>query len=237
MKFGAVPLAQAQGGVAVHSIRKDGLVLKKGTLIGPGEIAALAQAGITEIVVARIEPGDVSEDAAAAEIAAAVHGEGVRVDRAFTGRANLFAENAGVLVVDKAGTDRLNQVDESITFATLPAYKPVVAGEMVATVKIIPFAVAAAQRDAALAAARKNAPLLRIAPYRIRKVTVVSTLLPGAAWAPGEPLVPEFPLDASPGTALAKCFASNAYDKGAGCVNFARWPTASRSRLPLPRSA
>ena len=181
MKFGAVPLAQAQGGVAVHSIRKDGVVLKKGTLIGPGEIAALAQAGITEIVVARIEPGDVSEDAAAAEIAAAVHGEGVRVDRAFTGRANLFAENAGVLVVDKAGIDRLNQVDESITFATLPAYKPVVAGEMVATVKIIPFAVAVAQRDAALAAARKNAPLLRIAPYRIRKVAVVSTLLPGLA--------------------------------------------------------
>ena len=67
MKFGAVPLAQAEGGVAVHSIRKDNLVLKKGTLIGPREIAALAQTGITEIVVARIEPGDVSEDAAAAD--------------------------------------------------------------------------------------------------------------------------------------------------------------------------
>jgi molybdenum cofactor cytidylyltransferase len=181
MKFGPVPLAQAEGGVAVHSIRKSDLVLKKGTLIGPAEIAALAQAGITEIVVARIEPGDVSEDAAAAGIAAAVHGEGVRVDRAFTGRANLFAQNAGVLVVDKAGIDRLNEVDESITFATLPAYKPVVAGEMVATVKIIPFAVAFAQRDAALAVARESAPLLRIAPYRIRKVAVVSTLLPGLA--------------------------------------------------------
>jgi molybdenum cofactor cytidylyltransferase len=181
MKFGPVPLAQAEGGVAVHSIRKSDLVLKKGTLIGPAEIAALARAGITEIVVARIEPGDVSEDAAAAEIAAAVHGEGVRVDRAFTGRANLFAQNAGVLVVDKAGIDRLNEVDESITFATLPAYKPVVAGEMVATVKIIPFAVAFAQRDAALAVARESAPLLRIAPYRIRKVAVVSTLLPGLA--------------------------------------------------------
>jgi molybdenum cofactor cytidylyltransferase len=181
MKFGPVPLAQAEGGVAVHSIRKSDLVLKKGTLIGPAEIAALTQAGITEIVVARIEPGDVSEDAAAAGIAAAVHGEGVRVDRAFTGRANLFAQNAGVLVVDKAGIDRLNEVDESITFATLPAYKPVVAGEMVATVKIIPFAVAFAQRDAALAVARESAPLLRIAPYRIRKVAVVSTLLPGLA--------------------------------------------------------
>ncbi|MFZ2141603.1 MAG: molybdopterin-binding/glycosyltransferase family 2 protein [Xanthobacteraceae bacterium] len=181
MKFGPVPLREAEGGVAVHSIRKPGLVLKKGTVIGKPEIAALAEAGISEIVVARIEPGDVSEDAAAAEIAAAVQGEGVRVDRAFTGRANLFAQEAGVLVVDKDAVDRLNEVDESITFATLPAYKPVVAGEMIATVKIIPFAVPIAQRDAALAVVRARAPLIRVAPYRIRKIGVVSTLLLGLA--------------------------------------------------------
>lgn len=181
MKFGAVPVAQAEGGVAVHSIRQSGLVLKKGTLIGKPEIAALQAAGIAEIVVARIEPGDVSEDAAAAEIAAAVAGTGVRVDRAFTGRANLFAESAGVLVVDKDAIDRLNQVDESITFATLAAYKPVVAGEMIATVKIIPFAVAEAARDAALAAAAAARPLVRVAPYRLRKIGVVSTVLPGLA--------------------------------------------------------
>jgi molybdenum cofactor cytidylyltransferase len=179
MKFGAVPVDEAEGCVTVHSIRQSGLVLKKGTLIGKPEIAALKAAGIGEIVVARIEPGDVSEDAAAAEIAAAVAGEGVHVERAFTGRANLFAETAGVLVVDKDAVDRLNQVDESITFATLPAYKPVVAGEMIATVKIIPFAVAEKARDAALAVAAR--PLVRIAPYRIRKIGVVSTMLPGLA--------------------------------------------------------
>jgi molybdenum cofactor cytidylyltransferase len=181
MKFGAVPVTQAEGGVAVHSIRQSGLVLKKGTLIGKPEIAALQAAGISEIVVARIEPGDVSEDAAAAEIAAAVAGTGVRVDRAFTGRANLFAESAGVLVVDKDAIDRLNQADESITFATLAAYKPVVAGEMIATVKIIPFAVAEKARDAALAAAAAARPLVRVAPYRLRKIGVVSTVLPGLA--------------------------------------------------------
>jgi molybdenum cofactor cytidylyltransferase len=181
MKFGAVPVDEAQGSVAVHSIRQSGLVLKKGTLIGKAEIAALKAAGIADIVVARIEPGDVSEDAAAAEIAAAVAGEGVHVERAFTGRANLFAETAGVLVVDKNAIDRLNQVDESITFATLPAYKPVVAGEMIATVKIIPFAVAEKARDAALAIANAARPLVRIAPYRIRKIGVVSTMLPGHA--------------------------------------------------------
>jgi len=181
MKFGAVPVGEAEGAVAVHSIRQSGLVLKKGTLIGKAEIAALRAAGIAEVVVARTTPGDVSEDAAAAEIAAVVAGQGVRVDRAFTGRANLFAESAGVLVVDKDATDRLNRVDESITFATLPAFKPVVAGEMIATVKIIPFAVGGRERDAALAVAQAARPLLRVAPYRIRKIGVVSTLMPGLA--------------------------------------------------------
>jgi molybdenum cofactor cytidylyltransferase len=181
MKFGTVPLHEAEGAVAVHSIRKGDLVLKKGTVIGKAEIAALARTGISEIVVARTEPGDISEDTAAAEIATAVAGEGVRVERAFTGRANLFAESAGILVINKEGVDRLNKVDESITLATLSAYKPVVAGEMIATVKIIPFAVAAPQRDAALVAASKAAPVLRVAPYRIRQVGIISTEIPGLA--------------------------------------------------------
>src|SRR5262245_3909746 len=181
MKFGPVPVGEAEGGIAVHSIRKAGVVLKKGTMVGPAEIAALRGANVGEIVVARLEPGDVSEDQAAAEIAAAVAGEGVRVDRAFTGRANLFADNPGVLVVDKTAIDCLNLIDEAVTFATLPAFKPVVAGEMIATVKIIPFAVSGAVRDAAVAVARTKAPLIRVAPYRIRKVGVVSTMLPGLA--------------------------------------------------------
>ncbi len=179
MKFGPVKPAEALGGTAVHSIRQDGLVLKKGTLIGAEHVTALEAAGVPHIVVARLEPGDVSEDEAAGEIAKATAGEGVRVDRAFTGRCNLFADDAGILVVDKDAIDALNRIDEAITFATLAAYKPVVAGEMIATVKIIPFAVADAARKAALDATKK--PLVRVAPYKIKKVGVVSTRLPGLA--------------------------------------------------------
>ena len=179
MKFGAVAPRQAIGGTAVHSIRQGDVVLKKGTLIGPAEVAALESAGIKNIVVAQLEPGDVTEDVAAADIAKKIAGPGVHIDRAFTGRANLFAETAGVLVVDKDAVDRLNRVDEAITFATLPAFKAVVAGEMIATVKIIPFAVGEMARDAALAGV--DEPLIRVAPYKIRKVGIVSTLLPGLA--------------------------------------------------------
>jgi molybdenum cofactor cytidylyltransferase len=177
MKFGPVSPREAEGATAVHTIRQGSLVLKKGTLVGPAEVAALEAAGIKDIVVARLEPGDVSEDKAAAEIARAVAGQGVHVDRAFTGRANLFAEKAGVLVVEKELIDRLNRVDEAITFATLPAFKPVVEGEMIATVKIIPFAVDETALKSALATAGK--PFIRVAPYKVKKIGVVSTLLPG----------------------------------------------------------
>jgi molybdenum cofactor cytidylyltransferase len=179
MKFGPVPPRDAQGATAVHTIRQGSLVLKKGTLIGPAEVVALEAAGIKDIVVARLEPGDVSEDKAAAEIAKAVAGKGVHVERAFTGRSNLFAENAGVLVVERDAIDELNRIDEAITFATLPAFKPVVEGEMIATVKIIPFATSETALKSALAVAAK--PFIWVAPYKIRKVGVVSTLLPGLA--------------------------------------------------------
>jgi len=179
MKFGPRRPADAIGGVTVHSLRQNGLLLKKGTAIGPAEVAALERADVGEIVVVQLEPGDVSEDVAAADVAKAVAGDGVHVERAFTGRANLFAQRPGVLVVDRAAVDRVNAVDEAITFATLPAFKPVVEGEMIATVKLIPFGVEAKLRDAAVAAAQGSA--LRVAPYVIKRVGIVSTQLPGLA--------------------------------------------------------
>lgn len=179
MKFGPVSPDDALGGTAVHTIRKGELVLKKGTVIEGSHVAALKAAGIPDIVVARLDAGDVSEDDAAAAIAEAAAGDGVRTDVAFTGRCNLFAEKAGVLVVDRAQIDAMNRIDEAVTVATLSAYKPVVEGEMLATVKIIPFAVSGEIFMSVMKTAHQAKPLVRVAPYRIKKVGVVSTLLPG----------------------------------------------------------
>src|ERR1017187_1745627 len=177
MKFGPVAPTDALGATAVHSIRRGDLVFKKGTLIGPAEVAALKAAGVKDMVVARLEPGDVSEDQAAADIASAVKGEGVRADRAFTGRCNLFAETSGVLVLDKDAIDRLNRIDEAVTGAPLPAFRPVGEGEMVVTGKLIPCAVAGTGRDRTGAEAAKAKPIIRVVPYKVRKIGIVSTLL------------------------------------------------------------
>lgn len=135
MRFGPFPVDEALGGVVAHAVRQGGLVLKKGARVGAAEIAALKAAGVASVTVALADPAMSGEDEAAARIAAAVAGEGVRIDPAFTGRANLFATEAGVLVVERDGVDRINRLDEAITLATLPAFATVEPGEMVATVR------------------------------------------------------------------------------------------------------
>lgn len=178
MEFGAVTLDEALGGIAVHSVRLPAGVVKKGTVLGPAEVALLREAGLRTVVVARPGPGDISEDEAALRLAQAVSGPGVRVERPFTGRSNLFSEVAGVLLVQRATVDRINRVDEAITFATLPEWRAVVPGEMIGTVKMIPFAVPAAMLDLALSVAAGEV-VLSVAPFRPMRVGAISTVLPG----------------------------------------------------------
>ncbi len=182
MRFGPVPVAEAAGAVAAHGVQardRDGrgIVLRKGDIVTAAHAATLAEAGLRSIVVARLEPGDVGENVAARRLAEAVAGPGLSIERAFTGRANLFAEAAGVLLVDADAVERVNAVDERLTLATLPPFRAVAAGEMVGTVKVIPFAVEGEVLDRALAALA--AAPLRVSPYRARRIGVVSTLLPG----------------------------------------------------------
>ncbi|HEX2726003.1 MAG TPA: molybdopterin-binding/glycosyltransferase family 2 protein [Beijerinckiaceae bacterium] len=180
MKFGPVPVEEAVGALAAHSVRAGDAVLKKGSVITAEQAERLKRAGVERIVAVRLEPGDVGEDQAAVRLAEAIAGPHVRVERPFTGRSNLFAESAGVLVIERDEIDRINAVDEAITAATLPAFKPVVAGEMIGTVKIIPYAVPERMLSRALAVVQEGqGGTVRVAPYARSRVAVVSTLLPG----------------------------------------------------------
>jgi molybdenum cofactor cytidylyltransferase len=177
VKFGAVPITEAEGGILAHQARAGERVFRKSHLLDAADCAALAASGVHEVIIARLEAGDLGEDEAAFVLAESAAGEGVRVDPAFTGRANLFAEHAGLLIPDAGAIDAFNMIDPGMTIATLPAFKRVEPGEMIATVKIIPFALPEGlveQGRAALAAAP-----LRVAPFREKRVAMVSLRLPG----------------------------------------------------------
>ncbi|MDP6872927.1 MAG: molybdopterin-binding/glycosyltransferase family 2 protein [Alphaproteobacteria bacterium] len=179
MIFGPTPLDQAEGAILAHSVNAGGLRMKKGRTLTADDTAALAKAGIVEVVAARLEADDVDEDTAANSIAAACRGAGARLQEAFTGRCNLYADEPGIVVLDAARVDRLNRIHEAITIATLAPNEAVRAGQMLATIKIIPFAAPRAAVDEAIAIASEGAPLLQIAPYRARQAGLIMTTLPG----------------------------------------------------------
>ncbi len=179
MIFGDTPLDQAKGALLAHSIMRPGIAFKKGRRMSTTDIAALAAAGLDSVVAARLEPGDVHEDEAAEAIATALCGPGLTASAAFTGRCNLMAAARGLLLADRERLDRLNRVNEAVTVATLPPYATVEARQMAATVKIIPFAVAGALLERALAVARDDQSTLEVAPFRPRRAALVQTRLPG----------------------------------------------------------
>jgi molybdenum cofactor cytidylyltransferase len=179
MIFGPTPLADATGAVLAHTLRAGGTVLKKGSVLTAENVAALRAAGFDSVIAARLEAGDVAEDAAADRISEACLGPGTTRTRAATGRVNLFAEHAGLLAVDAARVDRLNRVDEAITLATLPPFSLVRPKDMLATVKVIPFAVPGRIIHVAANVARGEAPLLQVHPLRALTAGLVMTRLPG----------------------------------------------------------
>jgi molybdenum cofactor cytidylyltransferase len=128
-------------------------------------------------MIARLETNDVPEDVAAHRIGKAATGAHATLSAAHTGRANIYAAAHGLLVVDAKAIDAINAIDESITIATLANHEVVEPRQMLATVKIIPFA--APEAAVAEAEARAKQPIVRVAPFVAKNVALISTTLPG----------------------------------------------------------
>jgi molybdenum cofactor cytidylyltransferase len=179
MKFGEIPVAEAEGGILAHSLKLGAAALKKGRVLSVADLGLIVEAGLSSITVARLEPGDVGEDAAAKRVAAAAIGPGISAASPFTGRVNLHAEAKGVLVFDRERVDRLNLVDEAITLGTLSPFAVVEPRQMVATIKVIPFAASERAVTECARAAIVGGPLLRVAEFRLLSVGLIQTRLPG----------------------------------------------------------
>jgi len=179
MKFGSAPLSEARGAIMAHSQKVGERMIRKGSLLDETAIQALRAGGRTEIVCARLEPGDVPEDIAADRLASPLASPLIARSRAATGRVNLVAEAPGLLRVDAARIDRLNTIDEAMTIGTLPDYAVVARKDLLATIKIIPFSVPGTMLSVAEALARQGPSPLTLHPFQPLKVGLVITELPG----------------------------------------------------------
>jgi len=178
MEFGPVPLAEAEGTILAHSETVPGGRLRKGRILDAAAIARLAAAGLAEVTVARLGPGDVHEDAAARVLAGALvpdpSGSGLRIGPAGTGRVNIYSDVIGIADVDGAAIDAANAVDPMITVATVPRWQRMARGGMVATVKIIAYGVDGGELDRAAAAARGA---LSMRPVAVASASLIQTLV------------------------------------------------------------
>ena len=179
MIFGDVPVADAEGLILAHSVRLPGGAFKKGRVLSAEDIQVLLTAQIETVSGARLEPDDVGEDEAAEAVARAVTGPGLTLGNAFTGRCNIFAEGHGLAVIDDGRVDRLNLLDEAMTLGTVAPHALAEAGQMVATVKVIPFAASRAVVERCVEIAQEGGPMLRLAPLKARTVGLIQTRLPG----------------------------------------------------------
>lgn len=177
MRFGPIKVAEAEGAMLAHAVKAGDLRLPKGHRLTAADIVALIAAGVDAVVVARLDAGDFPEDEAATRIAAAIAPDHLRFSRAATGRVNVYSEVAGLFVASREIVDRLNRIDPSITFACLADHVPVQPGDMVATIKIIPLAVAGAFIEQAERLLRDHRPF-EVKPFAARRTALIATELP-----------------------------------------------------------
>lgn len=176
MKFGPRPSSEAQGTILAHSLAGKTRRVPKGTVLSAEDIADLTAAGHDTLIVAALDPTDVEENTAAAALANALapdaDAQGLRISAAGAGRVNLYATGPGIVDLDAQRITAINGIDPMITIATVPHFHRVDAGTMIATIKIIAYAVPQSALDAAVVNA---ANALQVLPPRYTTATLIET--------------------------------------------------------------
>ena len=172
MIFRDFPRDEAEGVLLAHTLKLPAATFKKGRSLSAADLELLREADVATVSGARLAPDDLDENLAAAAIADMLAGAHLAVRVAHAGRCNLHAEHAGIVMVDSSVIDRLNHVDEAITIGTLSPYASVRKGQVVATIKIIPFAISQ-RRIAACRDLLASSPPLCLAPLVPHRVALI----------------------------------------------------------------
>ncbi len=178
-------ITSAAGTILLHNVAdaEGRRVVRKGTRLAKEHLAQLAEVGRDTIEVAVLEPGDVHEDEAALALAEAMQTEQLSATRAAGGRVNLRTTVDGLLEVD---AERLLEINSLPGFAVATRRHHIVVGpkqetDNVATLKIVPYAVARRDLDRALALAGARPGVIEVRPFQAgRRVAMLFVAEPAA---------------------------------------------------------
>ena len=178
MKFGQIRPKNALGAIMAHKIKVSNTTFKKGHIITAQDIDNLEKSNIDFITCAVIEKNDVPEDKAAAILAKAVAGDNLSPQKSFTGRSNIISLKRGMVITERKRIDQFNFVDDSITLATTLPGTIVSEGQIVATLKIIPFSAPEKSIKKALNSAKFPKPLMSVLPFIPKQANLILTKFP-----------------------------------------------------------
>lgn len=170
--FGAI----TPGSVLCHDVRDPeqtrSVVLRKGRRLDRDDLVRLRALNLPEVHIVIPEAGDLLEDEAAARIAAAVAGDGVRPTESHFGQVNLVAARRGWLRVKQCGVERVNLTEGALLFTSI-GERAADEGETVGGVKCAPLVLPGAASAAIEALATEHGPVVEVVPFPERKVALI----------------------------------------------------------------
>jgi molybdopterin biosynthesis enzyme len=177
MIFGNWPIEEMEGAILAYAVAAGSHNFRKGTLLTRDHIETLGHQGITHVFAARLEEYDVGEDEAALVIGKLLISDSIEPGEPITGRINLYARHDGLFHADATAIDKINMFDSRISVATLRNDCRVKRRQMVATVKIIPFAIPA-QLIESLRTLQDGQEALEVRAFQATRIGVIQSQLP-----------------------------------------------------------
>ncbi|MGI9380939.1 MAG: NTP transferase domain-containing protein [Methyloligellaceae bacterium] len=179
MKFRKCPLSEAIGGLLTHSYSYVDRKFRKGYEVTSDDLEIFSQAGVSDLYVAHLEAGDIGENKAATVVAEHFADDQCDIRDAFTGRVNVYARSPGLVIINSDLVHRMNSIDPAITVATVKPWLPVETGQILATIKIIPFAVAAKSVEKVVELGTSGGPAIRVQAFGSFNAGLISSQVQG----------------------------------------------------------
>ena len=174
MKIQSLGPQNSIGAVLAQTYNLPGKIISKGTFV-TNEIVAYFKTGkIKTILCAVPDEGDIHEDEAAEAISSAIDKNHIYADKASTGRVNFKSQSLCLVRYDRDLIKEVNLVDESIAFSIVEHNQLLAEGDLIATLKIIPFFMQKKYVDRVIKILAKD-NLFKIHSLKKKEVTLIQT--------------------------------------------------------------
>jgi len=174
-----IPTSEAVGQVLVHDVTRiikdveKGVAFRKGHVVRPEDIGELHRLGKFHVYVWEKPEGMLHEDEAADILRGLCQNDGLAATEAREGKIELAAARDGLFRVDAERLLALNYLG-GISIAARHNNTPVLKGEKLAGMKVIPLVISRDKMDQARALAGET-PIMELRPYRPLKAGLIIT--------------------------------------------------------------